>query len=84
MKNEPIKQCCKDLWEVIGKQQKYITELEKERDELATTTQRLRGKIKKLKSIISYCCSYLDGNPLNSIGHGSKAHMELKDGEGDL
>ena len=28
MPNEPIKQCCKDLWEVIGVQQTRIAELE--------------------------------------------------------
>lgn len=28
MKNEPIKQCCKDLWEVIDSFQNKITELE--------------------------------------------------------
>ena len=36
-------------------------------------------RIAELEEAIHYATDYLDDNKLNSIGHGSKAHNELKD-----
>ena len=36
-------------------------------------------RIAELEKAIHYATDYLDDNKLNSIGHGSKAHMELKE-----
>ena len=39
----------------------------------------LLDKIAELEKAIRYASDYLDDNKLNSIGSGSKAHMELKE-----
>lgn len=50
---------------------------------LALTIERLNSSAlafqrKTLVDAITYSTEYLDSNPLNSIGAGSKAHVELR------
>ncbi|SNY95517.1 hypothetical protein SAMN04488142_0017 [Halomonas sp. hl-4] len=44
--------------------------MQDERDALAAHVERLRAAL-------NYCSEYLYGSHLNTIGHGSKAHMEM-------
>lgn len=38
----------------------------------------LRARVERLEYVIRYSEEYLGTDTLNSIGHGSKAHMEMK------
>ena len=51
-----------------------IRKLEQQRDALAAHVERLRFAL-------AYSNDYLHENPLNSIGHGSKAHWEMQAGK---
>lgn len=50
--------------------------MEGERDQAAANANRLRAAL-------HYCNEYLYGSHLNTIGHGSKAHMEIADALGE-
>lgn len=68
-----------------------IAELERDRDNQRAAEEmqiRLREKmeeerdalavhVKRLRDALSYSSEYLHGSHLNTIGHGSKAHMEM-------
>jgi hypothetical protein len=41
--------------------------------------EQLQATNKELLEALEYSCDYLDENKLNSIGSGSKAHMEMRD-----
>ncbi|HBP78107.1 MAG TPA: hypothetical protein DD685_04265 [Halomonas sp.] len=81
----------------LAAQRKRIAQLEQERDAYRTAEEHqiaLRQKIERerdqaaananrLRAALHYCNEYLYGSHLNTIGHGSKAHMEIADALGE-
>lgn len=81
----------------LSEAQKRIAELERDRDayrtaeeaQIALREKAIEGRdeaaanANRLRAALHYCNEYLYGSHLNTIGHGSKAHMEIVNALGE-